>query len=46
MERGAGFNENLRLLQNPYGVLAREKSGVRIIEHDARERVPILNTGF
>jgi hypothetical protein len=41
----------LRLLQNPlWGVCKREvriqKTGVRIIEHVARERVPILNSEF
>jgi hypothetical protein len=41
----------VRLLQNSlWGVCKREvriqKTGVRIIEHVARERVPILNTEF
>jgi hypothetical protein len=42
---------NMRLLQNPlWGVCKREvriqNTGVRITEHVARERVPILNSEF
>jgi hypothetical protein len=42
---------NVRLLQNPSGVFCKrevriQKTGVRRIEHLARERVTILNTEF
>jgi hypothetical protein len=40
----------VRLLHPPWGVCKREvriqESGVRIIVHVARERVPVLNTEF
>jgi len=46
-----GLACNLRLLQNPSGVFCKrevriQKTGVRRIEHVARERVTILNTEF